>query len=34
MADGSALFINDAINIEVFKDLADREDGHLPGNVD
>jgi prepilin-type N-terminal cleavage/methylation domain-containing protein len=34
MADGSVLFIGDAINIEVYKDLADRADGHPPGMID
>ena len=34
MADGSVLFINDSINIEVFKDLADRNDGHPPGSFE
>jgi prepilin-type N-terminal cleavage/methylation domain-containing protein len=33
MADGSVLFVNDGINIEVFKDLADRNDGHPPGAI-
>jgi prepilin-type N-terminal cleavage/methylation domain-containing protein len=32
MGDGSAMFINESINIEVLKDLADREDGHAPGS--
>jgi prepilin-type N-terminal cleavage/methylation domain-containing protein/prepilin-type processing-associated H-X9-DG protein len=32
MADGSVSFINDSIEIEVFKDLADRADGHPPGS--
>ena len=32
MADGSVTFINDSVNIEVLKDLADRSDGHAPGN--
>ena len=34
MADGSIHFINDAINIEVYKDLADRNDAHPPGAID
>jgi prepilin-type N-terminal cleavage/methylation domain-containing protein/prepilin-type processing-associated H-X9-DG protein len=28
LADGSVTFLNNGINIEVYKDLADREDGH------
>lgn len=28
MGDGSVLFISNGINLEVYKDLADREDGH------
>jgi prepilin-type processing-associated H-X9-DG protein len=34
MADGSVHFINDAINIEAYKDLADRDDAHAPGVID
>jgi prepilin-type N-terminal cleavage/methylation domain-containing protein len=34
IADGSVSFINDSINIEVLKDLADRDDGHAPGKFD
>jgi prepilin-type N-terminal cleavage/methylation domain-containing protein len=34
MADGTVLFVNDAIAIEVLKDLADREDDHPPGKFD
>jgi prepilin-type processing-associated H-X9-DG protein len=34
MADGSAVFVNDGVNIEVFKDLADRNDGHPPGSFE
>jgi hypothetical protein len=33
MADGSVTFIGDGINMEVFKDLADREDGHPLGQL-
>ena len=32
MADGSVIFINDAIAIEVLKDLADRDDSHAIGD--
>jgi prepilin-type N-terminal cleavage/methylation domain-containing protein len=32
MADGSALFVNQGIDIAVLKDLADRDDGHPLGN--
>jgi prepilin-type N-terminal cleavage/methylation domain-containing protein len=31
MADGSVLFLNENINIEILKDLADRDDAHAPG---
>jgi prepilin-type N-terminal cleavage/methylation domain-containing protein len=34
MADGGAHFITDAINIEIYKDLADRNDLHAPGALD
>jgi prepilin-type N-terminal cleavage/methylation domain-containing protein len=33
MADGSVLFIGNGIDIELFKDLADRDDGHPPGAI-
>jgi prepilin-type N-terminal cleavage/methylation domain-containing protein/prepilin-type processing-associated H-X9-DG protein len=33
MADGSVTFITNGIQIEVFKDLADREDTHPPGQL-
>jgi prepilin-type N-terminal cleavage/methylation domain-containing protein/prepilin-type processing-associated H-X9-DG protein len=34
LADGGNHFISDAINIEVYKDLADRNDLHAPGAID
>lgn len=33
-ADGSVRFITNNINIEIYKDLADREDGHPPGALE